>query len=74
MPMINLPPAKLKEILVKAGAIDAAVFDTLATEAEHKRQSLAEIIISQGIVNSDYFYLLLSRALGVERVNLGAVG
>ncbi|MCL4499795.1 MAG: GspE/PulE family protein, partial [Chloroflexi bacterium] len=42
--------------------------------AEHKRQSLAEIIISQGIVNSDYFYLLLSRALGVERVNLGAVG
>ncbi len=72
--MINLPPARLKDILVKAGAIDATVFDTLASEAEHKRQSLAEIIISQGIINRDYFYLLISRALGVERVNLGAVG
>lgn len=72
--MINLPPAKLKEILVKAGAIDATVFDTLAEEATHKRQSLAEVIISQGLVNSDYFYLLISRALGVERINLGALG
>ncbi len=72
--MINLPPAKLKEILVKSGAIDAAAFDALEEEAEHKRQSLAEIIISQGLVNRDYFYLLISRALGVERVNLGAIG
>jgi type IV pilus assembly protein PilB len=72
--MISLPPARLKEILVKAGAIDATAFDTLADEAEHKRQSLAEIIISHGLVSSDYFYLLVSRALGVERVNLGAVG
>lgn len=72
--MINLPSAKLKEILVKAGTLDAETFDKFQEEATHKRQNVAEVIISQGLINLDYLYLLIAKALGVERVNLGAVG
>ncbi len=71
--MVNLPPEKLKDILVKNGLVDPQVFDTLLGEAERKRQDLADILVSQGLVNKDYLYLLIARALGVERVNLGAV-
>ncbi len=72
--MIALPPEKLKEILTKSGVLDREMFDALQDEAEHKRQDVGEIIISRGLINRDYFYLLISKALGVERVNLGAVG
>ncbi len=72
--MISLPPAKLKEILIKAGTLDAGTFDKFQEEAGHKRQNVAEMIISQGLINKDYLYLLISKALGVERINLGAVG
>ncbi|MCL4392461.1 GspE/PulE family protein [Patescibacteria group bacterium] len=72
--MINLSSAKLKDILVRAGVVDADTFDTIATEAERNRQNIADIVISSGLINKDYFYLLLSKSLGVERVNLGAVG
>ncbi len=72
--MINLSSAKLKDILVKAGIIDADTFDTVAREAERNRQNVADVVISSGLVNRDYFYLLLSKSLGVERINLGTVG
>ncbi|KKU16014.1 MAG: hypothetical protein UX26_C0039G0006 [Parcubacteria group bacterium GW2011_GWC1_45_9] len=70
--MINLPPEKLKDILVKQGLIDPALFDNLQIESQRKRQDLADILISQGLVNKDYLYLLIARALGVERVNPSA--
>ncbi|TSA45377.1 type II/IV secretion system protein [bacterium] len=72
--MISLAPEKLKEILVKAGTISSDAFDKFKEEGEHKRQNVAELIISQGLINKDYLYLLISKALGVERVNLGSVG
>ncbi len=71
--MINLSNARLKDILVKAGVIDADTFDVIAKEAERNRQNIADIVISSGLINKDYFYLLVSKAIGVERVNLGAV-
>jgi len=70
--VINLPPEKLKDILVKQGLIDPSLFDSLQIESQRKRQDLADMIVSQGLVNKDYLYLLIARALGVERVNLGA--
>ncbi|MEK7169612.1 MAG: GspE/PulE family protein [Patescibacteria group bacterium] len=72
--MINLSPAKLKEILVKSGTLDAETFAKLEEEANRKRQNISEIVVSQGLINKDYLYLLISKALGVERVNLGAIG
>jgi len=71
--MIVLPPQKLKEILVKEGIIDGETFEEILAEAERKRQNPIEIIISRGLVNKDYFLLLISKALGVERVNFGLV-
>jgi type IV pilus assembly protein PilB len=64
----------LKELLVKAGTLDAETFDKLQEEAGHKRQNVADIIISQGLINLDYLYILIAKALGLERVNLGATG
>jgi len=72
--VINLPSEKLKDVLVKAGTLSAEDFDKFQEEANHKRQNVAEIIVSQGLINKDYLYLLISKALGVPRVNLGAVG
>ncbi len=72
--MIHLPEEKLEDILVKAGVLTSEIFKTLEEEAKRKQQSVAEIVISRGLINKDYFFLLLSKALGVERVNLGAVG
>ncbi len=71
--MINLPPEKLRDILLKAGVIDAQSFDELRIEAERKQQNVVETILSKGIVNKDYFYLLLAKSLGVPRVNLSVV-
>lgn len=71
--MINFPSERLKEILIGAGVIDAAVFDEVVKEAERKRQSPIEILISRGVITNDYFLVLVANALGVERVNLGAV-
>jgi len=71
--MITLPPEKLKEILVDQGLIDAASFDSLGKEAQRKRQSLNDVLISQGIVKKEYLYLVISKFLGVPQANLGAV-
>ncbi|MFH0806483.1 MAG: ATPase, T2SS/T4P/T4SS family [Candidatus Brennerbacteria bacterium] len=71
--MINLPPEKLKEIIIHAGAVDEAMFNEVVTEAARKRQSPVEILVSRGFLNKDYFLVLVAKALGVERVNLGVV-
>ncbi|MBI2278921.1 MAG: Flp pilus assembly complex ATPase component TadA [Candidatus Brennerbacteria bacterium] len=71
--MIVLPPEKLKEILVRAGAVDETAFDEALEEATRKRQSPVEILISRGLLNKEYFLVLVAKALGVERINLGVV-
>lgn len=71
--MITLPNEKLKEIVLHAGAVDEVAFDEVITEAVRKRQSPVEILISRGLLSKDYFLILVAKALGVERVNLGVV-
>ncbi len=71
--MIKISPEKLKDILLKAGIIDGESFDLIREEAERKRQDIAEILISQGLINEDYLFLLLTKAFNVERVDLGKV-
>ncbi len=71
--MINLSSQKLKDILVKDGVVDSGAFDAIATEAERNRQNVADVVISSGLVTKDYFYLLISKALEVPRVNLGLI-
>ena len=71
--MLTLPSDKLKDILIKQGLISPETFDTLDNEAKRKRQNLTDVLVSQGIINKEYLYLLFAKSLGVERVNLGAV-
>lgn len=72
--MIKIPNQKFKEILVNEGLIDPDEFDRLGKEAERLNQDLDSILISRGVISSDYFYNILSRYLGVEIVNLKSVG
>jgi type IV pilus assembly protein PilB len=71
--MISIPPDRLRDLLVKEGLINAETFEAIRKEAQRKRQSTESLLISQGLVPKDYFYTLVAKSLGVERVNLGAV-
>ena len=68
--MISLPASKLKEILVKQGIVTPEVFDTFLEEAQHKRQNIVEILISEGLVTKDFFLSAVAKSLGVERISL----
>jgi len=72
--VIKIPIQKLKEILINEGLTDSEQFDFLVKESERLNQGLDGILISRGIISSDYFYNILSRYLGVEIINLKSVG
>jgi len=69
--MLTIPPQKFKEILIKEGLTDNQVFDNLLIEAKRMGQNVADLLISQGIITSDYFYNLVAQYFSVEMVNLG---
>lgn len=68
--MLQIPPLKLKDFLVKDGLIKPQEFDDLSNEANRMGQELADVLISKGFVSEDYFYNLVARYLGVEMANL----
>ncbi len=68
--MLQIPPAKLKEILIKDNLIAADNFDVFSKEAGRMNQDLVEILVSRGVMTREYFYEILARYLGVERANL----
>jgi len=68
--MLQIPPQKLKEILIKEGFITAQVFDNLLTEAQRMDQNIIDILISRGIITSEYFYNLAAQYFGVEKIDL----
>lgn len=71
--MINLPPEKLKEILVRAGIISTETFQEVQNEASRKRQNVSDVLVSESIINRDYLISLIGQYLGVERINLSIV-
>lgn len=68
--MIPLPPEKIKDLLLEEGLVPADKFDAAAEEAERKRQNVVDILISLGLLNKDYFYTLLAKHLGVQRIRI----
>lgn len=68
--MIPLPPDKIKNLLLEEGLVPAEKFDAAAEEAERKRQNVVDILISLGLLNKDYFYTLLAKQLGVQRIRI----
>ncbi|MEK7143972.1 MAG: hypothetical protein AAB820_01425, partial [Patescibacteria group bacterium] len=69
--MINIPENKLKDFLIKDGLVASKAFDDLSVEAKRMGQGLGDLLISKGIISADYFYNLLARYFGVERIDLG---
>ncbi|MBI5079523.1 Flp pilus assembly complex ATPase component TadA [Candidatus Wolfebacteria bacterium] len=69
--MINIPENKLKDFLIKDGLVAPKAFDDLAVEAKRMGQGLGDLLISKGIISADYYYNLLARYFGVERIDLG---
>lgn len=70
---MQIPVQKLKEMIVNEGLITPEVFDSIVQEAQRLNQKVEDILVSRGIISSDYFYMLLSRHIGIELANLNVV-
>lgn len=68
--MLKFPKDKLKEIIVKEGFLKPEEFDRLDEEASRKQQSVADVLISQGLITQEYLYGLIAKFLGIERFDL----
>ncbi len=68
--MLTIPAQKLKEILTKEGLIENQAFDELIAEARRMNQNVVDLLISQNIITADYFYNIVAKYFGVERVGL----
>jgi type II secretory ATPase GspE/PulE/Tfp pilus assembly ATPase PilB-like protein len=68
--MLQIPPQKLKELLVKDNLITAEKFDFLANEAGRMGQEIGDVLISRNFITTDYFYDVLATYFNVERANL----
>src|SRR5581483_12170283 len=64
-----LPPSELKKILVAENLIAGEKFDELLAEAERKNQSILDVLTSEKVGNANYLGDLVSKALGIPRVN-----
>lgn len=68
--MLQIPPEKLKEFLVRDGLVTSESFDALAAEATRLGQGLDDTLISRGLVSDKYLLNLLSSYFGVGIVSL----
>ncbi|MEK7479017.1 MAG: GspE/PulE family protein [Patescibacteria group bacterium] len=68
--MVPLPPYQIKTLLLGEGLLREEQFDAALLEAERKRQNVLEVLISQGLLNKDYFYTVLSKHLGTPRIRV----
>jgi type IV pilus assembly protein PilB len=71
--MISISPDRLRDILVKEGLMNAETFEAIRKEAQRKKQPLENLLLSQGLIPKEYFYTVIAKFLGVERINLGNI-
>lgn len=69
---MQIPVQKLKEMVVNEGLITPEVFDGITQEAQRLNQKVEDILVSRGIISTEYFYTLLSRHVGIELANMSA--
>lgn len=70
---IPLPVLQLKKMLVGEGLVAAEKFDEIFNEAERKSQNILDLLVVYGVADYNYLADLIAKALGVERVDFGAV-
>ncbi len=70
---IPLPLAQLKKLLVDESVLTGEQFDVASVEADRKGQSILDVLVANGSVESDYLNNLIARILGVPRVNFSHI-
>jgi type IV pilus assembly protein PilB len=68
--MIQISTPQLKKMLVEDGVVTEVNFDEALNQSSRMNQSVVDILISQGAVTTDYYYNLLAKYFGVQRINL----
>jgi type IV pilus assembly protein PilB len=58
--MLQIPEDKLEETLIRDGLIDSELFNSIGSEAKRLGQSIAESIVSRGIMTDSYYSSILS--------------
>lgn len=69
--MLQIPPEKLKEILIKEELVNISQFEEIEKEAKRLGHNLAEALIARRVITEDYFTDLLSRYFKVPKADLG---
>jgi type IV pilus assembly protein PilB len=64
---------KLRQILLKGGAIQEAAFDQAAAQAEQENRALTEILIKQGLFKPKALLGMIAREIGLTPLDLGHV-
>lgn len=69
---MNLPISleELKRKLIQEGLVTAEKFEALSEDASRKNQNVTDLLISQGILETNYLNNLLASFLGVPLANL----
>ncbi len=70
--MRALPIKQLKDLLVKDGVVSSELFDAAAKDASRLKQDIVGLLVARGTLSRDYFYNLLAKFYGVERVGLSS--
>ncbi|OGY59600.1 MAG: hypothetical protein A3I31_03165 [Candidatus Colwellbacteria bacterium RIFCSPLOWO2_02_FULL_44_20b] len=68
--MLEIPPQKLRELLVGESLMAGDAFDAIAQEAERFHQSLSDTLISRGLITREYFEDLLVKYFNVQKADL----
>lgn len=70
--MINIPDAKLKELLLEEGLLTAIQFDEAAKEAEITGKGVAGVLLAKNLITENYLEEILSRYLRIPLIQLDA--
>ena len=69
--MLQIPPNKLKELLVAEGLVKPEVFEEALAEAERLGQNPADILVGRGAIPGDFYFDLLAKFYHFEQAKLG---
>ncbi|MBI2888641.1 MAG: type II/IV secretion system protein [Candidatus Liptonbacteria bacterium] len=67
---IPIPSPQLKRRLIEENLIAPERYDAFYAEADRKNQNILDVLVSEGVVASEYLGDLVAKMLGVGRVNL----
>ena len=70
---MNIPIQKFKEKVISEDFITEADFDILSAEAERMGHSIADVLVSKGIISQKYLDDLLVSYLGTERADFASI-